>query len=315
MTASSSAGSSRHRHAAALLGPTASGKSALALALAARLDAEIISVDSGAVYRGMDIGTATPDAAMRAQIPHHLINITDPTDTYNVGRFYRDAVDCAADIRARGKLPLFVGGTMMYFNALFAGLTPHPPVPAAITEAVRQEAEQEGGLQTLHAELQRTAPTAAARLPVRDAQRIVRAVALHRSGWTEDGAPDAPAPPLEITPLLLVPARRDLLRTRIRTRLDEMWTAGLLEETRALLEKWKLPPQSAPLKLAGYKQAAQHLRGEISVDEMREKAATATCQLAKRQLTWMKKWQKKGCVLEPFGDADLPAQALAALTF
>lgn len=312
MTASSSADSSR---ALALLGPTASGKSALALTLAPQLNAEIISVDSGAVYRGMDIGTATPTATMRAQVPHHLIDITDPPHTYNVGRFYRDALEAAAAVRARGKRPLFVGGSMMYFNALFAGLSDRPPVSATTTAAVREEAARQGGLHALYAEVQHANAALARTLPPRDAQRIVRAVALLRSGW-QPAADGGNSTPLPMTTLLLLPAgheQRAQLRQRITARLHTMWEEGLLQETQQLLAQWHLPPQTAALKMAGYRQAVQHLHGEIDAATMREMATTATCQLAKRQLTWMRKWQAESAVLDPFTTSDLPAQALRIL--
>ena len=229
--------------AAAILGPTASGKSQLAVTVAGRLNAEIISVDAGAVYCAMDIGTAKPDAVMRQAVPHHLINITTPDNPYNVARFYHDASAAAAAIRARGKLPLFVGGSMMYFNILFCGL---------------------------------------ARLPAE-----------------QSAAPLPPYPPLPLLPALLLPADRSRLRRRIAERLSDMWDAGLLAETRQLLANWALPPDSPPLKLAGYRQAAEHLQGCYDEATMRQKTYYATSQLAKRQFTWLNRWRRHR-VIDPF---------------
>ena len=297
---------------AAVIGATASGKSALAMHLAPQLNAEIISVDSGAVYRGMDIGTATPTADMCAQVPHHLVNIIDPCDFYNVARFYHDACAAAAEVRARGKTPLFVGGSMMYFNALLAGLTKLPPVPAGITQAVRAQAAA-GGLAELYEELQQAAPHSAAALSPNDPQRITRAVSLLRSGWQLDGKKDT-HPPLRLKVVLLLPAQRTTLRERIRARLDDMWDSGLLEETQALQQQWQLPLDAPPLKMAGYRQAVEHLHGEIDDTTMRRNAYYATSQLAKRQLSWMQKWRTHGTVLEPFVEDGLEEKALAALS-
>lgn len=241
--------------AAAIIGPTASGKSALAVTVAARLNAEIISVDAGAVYRGMNIGTATPDAALQQKIPHHLINITAPDNPYNVARFYHDAAAAAAAIRARGKLPLFVGGSMMYFNILFCGL---------------------------------------ARLPAE--------------------TDEPPYPPLPLLPALLLPADRAHLRRRIAERLADMWAAGLLEETRQLLADWSLAAESSPLRLAGYRQAIHHLNGDYDAALMRQKAYTATSQLAKRQFTWLHRWRTRHPVIDPLAEGtDATADTLTTL--
>lgn len=296
--------------APALIGPTASGKSALAVELARQLDAEIISVDSGAIYRGMDIGTATPDAAMQKQVAHHLVNIADPGDSYNVGRFYRDAAAAAAAARARGKTPLFAGGSMMYFNVLFNGLHKLPPVPRHIAERVQRQAAQHG-VAALYRALQEMDKDAAAALAPTDTQRIIRAVCLCQSGAPPRAAARQKHPPLALAPLLLIPADRAFLRRRITERLQKMWADGLLEETRRLLAD--LPADAPALKMAGYRQAVRHLQGEYDEATMHSRAATATHQLAKRQLTWMQKWRGRSAVLDPFADDFTAARALAAL--
>ena len=296
----------------ALAGPTACGKSELAAALAAELNAEIISVDSGAVYQDMNIGTATPPPEMLAQTPHHLINITPPNHFYSVGRFFADAQNAAAGICARGKTPLFVGGAMMYFNALLRGLAVVPPPPPQTAERARQLVAQQGAA-AAHAELARADPTAAANIAATDGQRIARALAVFWASKTPLSAWQAqtPPPPFGLRLLRLIPQDGEALRRRICARLDSMWAAGLQDETARLLQHWKLSPQSPPLRMAGYRQAARRLLGEGGDAAMRQEAQNATCQLAKRQRAWLRRWQGAG-VLDPFAE-NLKARALAFL--
>ncbi len=298
--------------AAALIAPTASGKSHLALPLAEQLNAEIISVDSGAVYRQLDIGTAKPDRTMQQRVAHHLIDIVDPSDTYNVARFYHDAVAAVATVRARGKTPLFVGGSMMYFNVLMRGLTILPPVPAAIENTVRKEAEQHG-VAALYEKLKKVDATAAAALKASDRQRIIRAYSLYQSHGQQRASWQQQYPPLPLKALLLIPADRTILRQRLRQRLQQMWEDGLLAETRHLLEHWQLAPDAPPLKMAGYCQAKEHLQGKYDIATMQSKAYYATSQLAKRQLTWLQKWRENATVLDPFNDPDLTGNATRLL--
>jgi len=278
-------------NAVALVGPTACGKSQLALSVAERINGEIISVDSGAVYCGMDIGTAKPTAAMRARVPHHLLDVAAPDAPYNVGKFHAAATAAAADITARGNIPLFVGGSMMYFNALLRGLSAAPPLPEAIGEAVRKQLETDGAA-AVHAALKRVDATTAARIGVNDKQRLHRAYGVYlATGKPPTFWRQKKSPPLSLRLLALAPVNRALLRQRIHQRLQHMWADGLKEETRALLNTWQLPPTAPPLRMAGYRQATAHLLGNTDAEEMQTRAYYATCQLAKRQLTWLNQWQ------------------------
>ncbi len=300
----------------ALAGPTASGKTAAALAVAARWPVEIISVDSALVYRGMDIGTAKPTAVERAAVPHHLIDILEPTHAYSAAEFVRDARRLLADIRARGRWPLLVGGTMLYFKALFEGLDDLPPAQPAVRAAIEARARQYGW-PALHAELARVDPLTAARLPPTDAQRIGRALEV----WYTTGQPlsalqrrwggeerkhgeqgDArPALLIDGLPghlLSLEPRERAWLHQRIEARFAAMLDDGLLDEVRALRARGDVHPGLPSMRCVGYRQAWEALdaaaaqgRDTLSVDERRalqERGAAATRQLAKRQLTWLR---------------------------
>ena len=304
--------------ALALAGPTACGKSALAVTVARRLDAEIVSVDSGALYQDMNIGTATPTAQQQEGVPHHLINSIPPTDRYHVGRFTDDAVRIADDIRQRGKTPLFVGGTMMYFHALLNGLSPIPPISDSVWKSVSRDFVHRTPAE-LHNRLRTADPLSAGRIAANDRQRIHRALCVYlATGKPLSEWQNAPGKPFfRLNMIRLIPARRENLRAAISQRLRKMWEEGLLAETRHLLEHWRLPPEAPPLRMVGYRQAVSHLTGQINETVMREKAYYATTQLAKRQMTWLGRWQHFVAV-DPFSTsaseiARLHRQADAAL--
>ena len=277
-----------------LAGPTASGKSALALQLAETLrgeiDIEFISVDSAQVYRGMDIGTAKPDAAERARVPHHLIDILDPEQAYSAAQFVRDATVAAEGIRARGRLPLLVGGTMLYFKALRDGLDAMPAADAALRTQIDARAAAEGW-PALHAELQRVDPATAARLAPNDAQRIQRALEV----WLSTGRPlsafharSAARPDAGRWPLIaLEPDSRAWLHERIAQRFDAMLAAGFVDEVRRLRQRPALQPQMPSMRCVGYRQAWAALDSG-SLDSLRDTGIAATRQLAKRQITWLR---------------------------
>ncbi|HWH75087.1 MAG TPA: tRNA (adenosine(37)-N6)-dimethylallyltransferase MiaA [Methylibium sp.] len=277
-----------------LAGPTAAGKTAVALALAERLPLEVISVDSALVYRGMDIGTAKPSAAERAAVPHHLIDILEPTEAYSAARFVADANALIDEIGARGRLPLLVGGTMLYFKALFDGIDPLPEAAPALRAAIDAEA-RERGWPALHAELARVDPQTAARLAPNDAQRIQRALEV----WRASGQPlssfhsgrferrDAPA---DLALIALEPAERGWLHQRIDARFAQMLEGGLLDELRRLRARGDLHAELPSMRCVGYRQAWESLDGPAPLDlaALQQRGAAATRQLAKRQLTWLR---------------------------
>jgi tRNA dimethylallyltransferase len=275
-----------------LAGPTASGKSALALRLADALhgDVEFISVDSAQVYRGMDIGTAKPDAAERARVPHHLIDLLEPESAYSAAQFVRDAAAAAEAIRARGRLPLLVGGTMLYFKALRDGLDAMPAADPALRAQLDARAAAEGW-PALHAELARVDPGSAARLAPNDAQRIQRALEV----WLATGRPlsafharDGSQSQAAMWPMLaLQPASRAWLHQRIALRFDAMLAAGFVDEVRALRRRPALQPQMPSMRCVGYRQAWAALDAG-TLAGLREAGIAATRQLAKRQITWLR---------------------------
>ena len=272
------------------MGPTASGKTPLALALARALPLEIVSVDSAQVYRGMDVGTAKPSSAERTAVPHHLIDIIDPTETYSAARFRSDALRIMSGMTARGKIPLLVGGTMLYFKALREGLSELPESDANVRAQLDAEAA-ERGWPALHAELAKVDAPTAARLKPNDAQRIQRALEIHRI----TGMPMSRllgrkkgALPFRLIELALVPSDRGELHRRIEARFDSMLERGLVEELRALRERHALKPGLPSMRCVGYRQAWRHLEGEADRRELRDQGIFATRQLAKRQLTWMR---------------------------
>ena len=281
--------------AIALVGPTASGKTAAALALARALapqgGAEIISMDSALVYRSMDIGTAKPSREELASVPHHLIDTLDPLQSYSAADFARDATRLMPEIRARGKTPLIVGGTMLYLKALLEGLSDMPAADPRVREAIQQRAAQQGW-PALHAELQKVDPVTAARLAPNDSQRIGRALEI----WTSTGqalsnfhqAPKTDAPALNIPVISLEPQERAWLHQRIALRFDAMMAAGFLDEVRTLRARGDLNPDLPSMRCVGYRQAWQGLDAGWSEVEIRERGIFATRQLAKRQLTWLR---------------------------
>jgi tRNA dimethylallyltransferase len=269
-----------------LAGPTASGKSAWALRLAREWPIEIVSVDATQVYRGFDVGSAKPAAAVRAAVPHHLLDLRDPWEQYTAGDFVRDALAAIADIRSRGRLPVLVGGTMMYFRALLHGLVELPPIEPALRVAIRARAAEQGW-PALHAELQRVDPTAAARIEPSDAQRIERALEVYRatgrpiSAWQ---AATGPRHGLRLEGWALVPAERERLHERIAQRFAAMMESGFLAEVAALAAA---APGAASLRAVGYRQLLAHVEGRMTLAEAMKRALAATRQLAKRQLTWI----------------------------
>ena len=274
-----------------LMGPTASGKSALSLALAERFGGEIISVDSAQIYRGMDIGTAKPDAATRARVSHHLIDVIDPTEAYSAARFAREALATIAAIRGRGRVPILVGGTMLYFKALSEGLSALPGADPAVRAELDARAAREGW-PALHAELARVDPVTAARLEPGDSQRIQRALEVWQlageplsslQGHRERGAPLGPA-----RWVALVPSDRARLHEAIALRFDAMLADGLIDELRALRRRYRLTADLPSMRCVGYRQAWAHLEGQIDAATLRERGIAATRQLAKRQFTWLR---------------------------
>jgi tRNA dimethylallyltransferase len=278
------------RVAYALLGPTASGKSRLAMELATRHAIEIISVDSAQVYRGMDIGTAKPSAAERRAVPHHLIDLIDPTERYSAGRFREDAIRAVAEIHGRGGIPLLVGGTMLYYRALAQGLDELPAANPAIRAQIDLEASRKGW-PALHAELATVDPPTAARLNPGDAQRIQRALEVYRLTGKPISAFQRKANaelPFELKAFSLAPEDRAELHRRIADRFDAMLKAGLVEELAALRQRFRLNAALPSMRCVGYRQVWRLLEGEIDARELRETGIAATRQLAKRQLTWLR---------------------------
>jgi tRNA dimethylallyltransferase len=275
----------------ALLGPTASGKSALALALARRLPIEIVSMDSAQVYRGLDIGTAKPGAAERGRVPHHLIDLVDPDRSYSAGRWRGDAIRVVGEILARGRIPLIVGGSMLYYRALAAGLDALPPADSELRAKINAEAAGRGW-PALHAELERVDAKSARRITPRDAQRIQRALEVFRITGRPmsslQGAARAELP-FALKAFALVPERETLHR-RIAQRFDAMLAAGLVDELRQLRQRYRLSPELPSMRSVGYRQAWQHLEGEIDAAALRSQGVAATRQLAKRQLTWLRRF-------------------------
>ena len=277
--------------AVCLMGATATGKTDLALAVAERAPVSIVSVDSALVYRGMDIGTAKPDADTLRRVPHRLVNILDPAQPYSAGQFRRDALAAMADIAGDGRTPLLVGGTMLYFRALLHGLSPLPGADAAVRARLDARAESDGW-PALHAELARVDPDAARRIHPNDAQRIQRALEVHEvSGRTMTDWQRAPDPhPLPWRTLryaLTVPDRRALVQ-RIEKRFDSMLCEGFVDEVAALYRRGDLTPETPAMRAVGYRQLWEHVAGRTSLAEARERAIVATRQLAKRQMTWLR---------------------------
>ncbi len=275
-----------------LMGPTASGKTGAAVALATSLPVEIISVDSALVYRDMDIGTAKPDAATLQQAPHHLINTILPTQAYSAANFRQDALHLMADITARGRIPLLVGGTMLYFKALEQGLSGLPEANPQVRAELDAEAAKIGW-PAMHAKLAKLDAQTAARLAPNDSQRIQRAleVFLLTGRRLADliAEQQSQALPYHVLKLALLPSDRSLLHARIAVRFEQMLAAGLVDEVQALLLKYpELTVESTAMRCVGYRQVLQYLAGEYGLAELADRGIFATRQLAKRQLTWLR---------------------------
>jgi len=282
--------------AIAVMGPTASGKTALAIALAQRFGGEIVSVDSALVYRHLDIGSAKPDAAERAQAPHHLLDLCEPWQPFSAAEFAHAARSAVDDIVARGRMPILAGGTGLYFRALLQGLSPMPPADEQVRARLADEAAERGWA-ALHAELAHVDPEAAARIHATDPQRIQRALEVYRvsgrriSDWQR--LPGEGRLPVRTLKLVLAPRDRAVLHARIERRFDAMLAAGFLDEVRALRSLAGMTAVRSPLDLpavraVGYRQAWEHLDGHSDRASFRDKAIFATRQLAKRQLTWLR---------------------------
>jgi len=274
-----------------LMGPTASGKTGVALQLAKHLPVEIVSVDSALVYRHMDVGTAKPDLETRRQVPHHLIDIIDPMQTYSAAQFRHDALEVMQGIVARGRVPLLTGGTMLYFKALREGLSVLPAADDNARRAIDAMAAQ-AGWAAVHRELERVDPLTAARLDRNDAQRIQRAMEIfYLTGKPMSqliAAQNNVTLPYRILPISLIPSDRSVLHQRIAQRFEHMLEMGLIEEVRELRKTYALNPALPSMRCVGYRQTWQFLDGEFDLTTLREKAVAATRQLAKRQLTWLR---------------------------
>ncbi len=277
----------------AIMGPTASGKTGLALEIAKHVDSEVISVDSALVYRDMDIGTAKPSKTEQGGVVHHLIDIIDPSETYSVSQFVNDTNRLVEEIRARGKQPILAGGTMMYFNALINGISPLPKSD----EALREEITRQGkdlGWSKLHEELCRVDPVSGERIHPNDPQRITRALEVFRSSGrtlTDWQQHKGQACSFDVVQFAIAPKDRAVLHERIAERFDLMLQQGFEQEVLKLYERSDLHEDLPSIRSVGYRQMWQYLEGQLSFDEMRERGIIATRQLAKRQLTWLRGWE------------------------
>ena len=287
-----------------LMGPTASGKTDLAMELCRVLPCELISVDSALVYRGMDIGTAKPSKEQLAEFPHRLVDILDPAQSYSAADFRTDALAAMAEITARGKIPLLVGGTMLYFKALLDGLADMPAADAGIRAELEAQAAAHGW-QALHDQLAVVDPVSAARIHPNDPQRLIRALEVYRvSGLsmtahreqqtaqtTDAAASGRPQLPYTVANLAIAPADRKVLHDRIATRFSNMLDQGFLDEVLALRSRGDLHPGLPSIRAVGYRQVWDHLDAKLTFAEMQERGIIATRQLAKRQFTWLRSWE------------------------
>ena len=285
----------RRPPAVLVMGPTASGKTELAIQLRERLDGELISVDSALVYRGMDIGTAKPDAATLRRAPHHLIDIRDPAEPYSAAEFATDAGALTERIRGEGRVPILVGGTMLYYNVLRQGMAAMPQADETVRAELEHRFDLEGG-DSLYRELQAVDPEAAAGLHPNNRQRLVRALEVYRvsgqpisSHWHRGGQQGGGLPGGTVS-LALAPPRRQVLHERIERRFMAMLDQGLVEEVRCLYQRGDLSASLPAIRAVGYRQVWEYLSGKNSYNEMVERALAATRQLAKRQLTWLRRW-------------------------
>ena len=301
-----------------LMGPTAAGKTDLALALARVLPCELISVDSALVYRDMDIGTAKPSKAVLAEYPHQLIDIRDPAQTYSAAEFRADALQAMAAATARGRIPLLVGGTMLYFKALLEGLADMPAADQALRAELEAQAARDGWL-ALHEQLRAVDPESAARIHPNDPQRLLRALEVYRlSGQSMTAhrllqhgqSPDSDASsasllPYTVAQLAIAPLQRHVLHARIAERFQQMLDQGFVDEVQALHARGDLHAQMPSIRAVGYRQAWDYLEGRLSRAEMQERGVIATRQLAKRQFTWLRGWDGLHW-LDSLADNNLP---------
>lgn len=293
------------------MGPTASGKTDLAIALRKTLPVEIISVDSALIYRGMDIGTAKPTADELAQAPHRLIDIRDPSQAYSAADFREDALTAMAEIVAQGKIPLLVGGTMLYFKALLEGLSPLPSADPEVRDAIEKEAQQQGW-EALHQQLCHIDPVAGARIHPNDPQRIMRALEVFRiSGHTLTALTEKKGDPLpyQVHQFAITPQDRGELHRRIELRFAKMVEAGFEQEVRTLYERGDLHPDLPSIRCVGYRQMWDYLAGRCTHEEAVYRGICATRQLAKRQITWLRGWENVTWL-----DSDSPSLSLQTVT-
>ncbi|MGB0892824.1 MAG: tRNA (adenosine(37)-N6)-dimethylallyltransferase MiaA [Parashewanella sp.] len=277
-----------------LMGPTASGKTALAIELVQKHNCEIISVDSALIYRGMDIGTAKPDAEELAVAPHRLIDILDPVESYSAADFRRDALKAIEEILAKGKTPLLVGGTMLYFKALLEGLSPLPNAVPEIREQIQQQAD-ELGWQVMHDKLREIDPVSAERIHPNDPQRLSRALEVFRvsgKSLTELTKVKAEPLPYQFIQFAIAPKERKVLHELIEKRFNIMIEQGFIDEVAQLKQRDDLHIDLPSIRCVGYRQCWQYLDGEFGYEDMVEKVVAATRQLAKRQLTWLRGWEE-----------------------
>ncbi|ATM98725.1 tRNA (adenosine(37)-N6)-dimethylallyltransferase MiaA [Proteus vulgaris] len=275
-----------------LMGPTASGKTALAIALRQKLPVDIISVDSALIYRGMDIGTAKPDANEQSLAPHRLIDILDPAFPYSAADFRRDALNAMEEITAAGRIPLLVGGTMLYFKALLEGLSPLPSANSDVRAEIEKKAAEQGW-EAIHKELALVDPVAAQRIHPNDPQRLSRALEVYLiSGktMTELTKISGESLPYDVYQFAIAPKDRNVLHQRIEARFKQMLTCGFEDEVKSLYERGDLHEDLPSVRCVGYRQMWSYLLGEIDYDEMVYRGICATRQLAKRQITWLRGW-------------------------
>lgn len=291
-----------------IMGPTASGKTALAMSLMKHLPVELISVDSALIYRGMDIGTAKPTAEELTQAPHRLIDILDPALSYSAADFRRDALREMAEITSRNKIPLLVGGTMLYFKALLEGLSPLPAADIDVRERIEKQAAEQGW-EALHDQLREIDPVAAMRIHPNDPQRLSRALEvffISGKTLTELTKISGETLPYRVYQFAIAPTRRELLHARIEERFSQMLSNGFEDEVRTLIARGDLHTDLPSIRCVGYRQMWSYLSGEFDYDEMVYRGVCATRQLAKRQMTWLRGWEGVDWL-----DSEKPEEALS----
>ncbi|WP_026959545.1 tRNA (adenosine(37)-N6)-dimethylallyltransferase MiaA [Aliagarivorans taiwanensis] len=277
-----------------LMGPTASGKTALAIELHQKLGAELISVDSALIYRGMDIGTAKPTAEEQALAPHALIDICDPTEVYSVADFRSDALREIERVHQAGKIPLLVGGTMLYFKSLIEGIAELPAADDALRELIIQQGDEQGW-RSLHEELQRIDPASAARINVNDKQRLMRAIEVYRLTGKSLSALQAEPPkllPYRFHQFAIAPSEKEVLHQRIEQRFHLMLEQGFADEVQSLIDRGDLDLSLPSMRCVGYRQMWNYLHGELDYQEMIFRGVVATRQLAKKQMNWLNGWSE-----------------------